>query len=97
MKMVEKATEVGLSDVGTVFVRHFAGSPDADGNPTREYFEVLAGSHHLATRETMAQAMYVAEALCKLPPPVVRASIPPQTEEYVKEVRKRLHGRFAKA
>jgi len=96
MKMIEKATEVGLSDVGTVFVRHFVGSPDDSGNPTREYFEVLAGAHHLATRDTVAEAMVIAEALCKPTPPATSASIPPQMEEYVREVRKRVSGRFAK-
>ena len=65
MKNPDKPVEVGLSDVGTVFIRHFAGSPDDGGNLTEEFFEVVAGSHHLAKRDTFKEAMAVAKALCK--------------------------------
>ena len=94
MKMVEKATEVGLSDVGTVFVRHFGGGPDDSGNPTREYFEVVAGAHHLAKRDTLPEAMAVAKALCIGAEREVPKAVVPEPE-YVAPLRARVKGKFA--
>ena len=63
MKTVTDRVFVGNSDMGHVFVYHFAGSPDDSGVLTEHKYQVRAGNQTVTTKATEAEALAVANAL----------------------------------
>ena len=84
--MVEDRIEVGTSDLGNVFIFHFAS---ADG----ETWQVRAGNHTVATVDSQSRAEAIARVLCgddRLSGDAVPVAdaIPPAMEKVVEETRK---------
>jgi len=68
MKNSAPRIDVGECDLGGVFIHSFAGTPVA-GRPTKERFEVRAGNRTIGTKDTLAKAQALANALCGIEPP----------------------------
>lgn len=62
--MIEAGLEVGICDIGKVFVFHFAGSPQDNHSFADHRYEVRAGPRTVATRTNRVVAMRIAESLC---------------------------------
>ena len=62
--MVEPRTEVGLSDLGNVFIIHFAEQDGYTGKPINDKWVVRAGNHDIVTTNAQSRAEAVARAIC---------------------------------
>ena len=61
---VEPRVEVGMSQMGYVFIYHKASKGDYTDKPVDETWQVRAGNHTVGTYDTEAQANDVARTLC---------------------------------
>lgn len=62
--MTEPRVEVGVCDLGNVFIFHFAEEDPYSGKPTNETWQVRAGNHTVATVDSEDKANRIAAALC---------------------------------
>ena len=62
--MTEPRVEVGLSDLGNVFIFHKAEQDGYTGKPINETWVVRAGNHDIVTTSDQSRAETVARAIC---------------------------------
>ena len=98
--MTEPRVEVGLSDLGNVFIFHKAEQDGYTGKPINDTWIVRAGNHDIVTTSDQSRAKAVARAICgddrllNAPEPVAAAEVEPEPEaapepEFEKVTRKR--------
>ena len=84
--MVEPRTEVGLSDLGNVFIIHFAEQDGYTGKPINDKWIVRAGNHDIVTTNDQSRAEAVARAICGDDRLLTSFATAPVVEAVVEEV-----------
>ena len=88
--MVEDRIEVGTSDMGNVFIFHFAEKGDYTDALENHRFEVRAGNHTILTTDDRSEAETVANAMCRKAAEAPEPAPSPVMEAYVEKTREKV-------